>query len=141
MKTRIFLFIAVLALLGTACSSNSLKEKAGKLLEEVQSSENPSQKEYTEALSILNDNYQTQSKLVDDALQAANNGDNEKANELLNKVRGDENASQDQQLLSMLEAADLDDTNKAALEEAKKNMQTLSDNITEVASAMIDLDD
>ena len=144
MKTKLFIFVAAVGLLFTACgfNANKAKEKAEKLLEEVQSQDgNASQKEYTEALTILNDNFTAQNKLVDEALQAANNGDNAKANELLNKIREDENASQNSQLLSMLKTADLDDSNKAALEEYEKNLQSLSDKITEVATATLDLDD
>lgn len=143
MKSKLFIIVAAAALCFTSCGFNSdkIKEKAEKLLEEVKSQdEAPSQKEYSEALSILNENFTAQNKLVDEALQAVNKGDNEKATEMLNKVRDDENASQNSQLLSLLETADLDDSNKSALEEYKKNMQTLSDKITEVASAMIDLD-
>lgn len=144
MKSKLFIFVAVCGLLFTACGFNAdkAKEKADKLLEEVQSQDgNVSQKEYTEALSILNDNFTAQSKLVDEAMQAVKNGDNDKANELLNKVRETESASQNSQLLSMLESADLNDANKSALEEYKKNAQALSDKITEVATAMLDLDD
>ena len=144
MKSKLFLLVAACGLLFTACdfNANKSKEKAEKLLEEVQSLDgNATQKDYSEALSILNETFVAQNKLADEALQAANNGDNEKANELLNKIREDENTSQNSQLLSMLESADLDDANKAALEEYEKNMQSLSDKITEVATAMIDLDD
>lgn len=143
MKTNLFIFVAVCGLLFSACefNANKGKEKAEKLLEEVQSQDgNASQKEYSEALSILNETFVAQNKLVDEALQAANNGDNAKANELLNKIREDENASQNSQLLSMLESADLDDASKASLEEYKKNMQSLSDKITEVVTATLDLD-
>lgn len=141
MKSKLFILIAACGLLFTACGNN-FKEKATKLLEEVQSQDgNASQKEYSEALSILNETFVAQNKLADEALQAANNGDNAKANELLNQIREDENASQNSQLLSMLKTADLDDSNKAALEEYEKNMQSLSDKITEVVSAMVDLDD
>ena len=144
MKTKLFIFVAAFGLLFTACgfNANKAKEKAEKLLEEVQSQDgNASQKEYSEALSILNETFVAQNKLADEALQAANNGDNAKANELLNKIREDENASKNSQLLSMLKTADLDDANKAALEEYEKNMQSLSDKITEVVTATLDLDD
>ena len=143
MKSKLFILLTACGLLFTACgfNANNAKEKAEKLLEEVQSQDgNASQKEYSEALSILNETYVTQNKLIDEALQAANNGDNAKANELLNKVREDENASQNSQLLSMLKTADLDDANKAALEEYEKNMQSLSDKIVEVATLMLDID-
>ena len=143
MKSKLFIFIAACGLLFTACgfNANNAKEKAEKLLEEVQSQDgNASQKEYSEALSILNETFVAQNKLADEALQAANNGDNAKANELLNKIREDENASQNSQLLGMLKTADLDDSNKAALEEYEKNMQSLSDKIVEVATLMLDID-
>ena len=144
MKTKLFIFVAACGLLFTACgfNANKAKEKAEKLLEEVQSQDgNASQKEYSEALSILNETYKAQNKLIDEALQAANNGDNAKANELLNKVREDENTSQNSQLYSLLKTAELDDANKAALEEYEKNMQSLSDKIVEVTTVMINLDD
>lgn len=144
MKTKFIILVAAVGLLFTACgfNANNVKEKAEKLLEEVQSKDaNASQKEYGEALSILNETFVAQNKLADEALQAVNNGDNAKANELLNQIREDENASQNSQLLSMLKTAELDDSNKAALEEYEKNMQSLSDKITEVATAMLDLDD
>ena len=143
MKTKLFIFVAVCGLLFTACgfNANKAKEKAEKLLEEVQSQDgNASQKEYSEALSILNETFKAQNKLIDEALQAANNGDNAKAKELLNKVREDENTSQNSQLYSLLKTAELDDANKAAFEEYDKNWQSLSDKIVEV-TVMTELDD
>ena len=140
MKTKLFILVAVCGLLFTACSNN--KEKAEKLVEKVLSQDgNASQKEYAQALNILNETFVAQNTLVDEAFQAVNNGDNAKANELLNQIREDENASQNSQLLSILQTADLNDANKAALEEYQKNMQSLSDKIAELSVAMLDFDD
>lgn len=139
MKTKLFLFMLV-ALICTACSSGSLKEKGEKLLENIQNEEGPSQKQYSEALSILNETYATQSRMVDKAMQAVENGDNEKAQEILNKIRDDEDSSQNSQLINMLETADLDDANKAAFEDYKQKAQSLSDKITEVVTSLIDLE-
>ena len=140
MKAKFLIIVALVALVSTSCGNfKETKEKAMKVMETLQSDENPSQKEYTEALSILNDNYAQTNKLVDEAMKAVQAGDNEKAQDLLNQIKADEAVAQCQQLESKLKTADLDDANRAALEEYEKNAAALSDKIVEVKTAMLDI--
>ena len=123
---------------------SNLKDKAKEILQQVMEQKDngkePSQKEYADALSILNENLAAQTKIADDAAKAVKDGDNEKAQELLNKLRSDDNQTQNEQLLGVLKSADLDDANKAALEEYEKSAQALSDKIVEITTSMLDLD-
>lgn len=139
MKIFKIIFLCIICSV-TVCSCNSNRaEKAQQILENVASDEEPSQKQYSDALKILNENFAAQSKLVDEAMNAINNDDEEKAQEILNKIRNYENAALDQQLISMLKTADLDDANRAAFEKYEQNSQALSDKIVEIVSSMIDI--
>lgn len=143
MKIKTFIYIAFVAIMAASCGSN-LKDKAKETLQQVmeqkENGEEPSQKEYADALSILNENLAAQTKIADDATKAVTDGDNEKAQELLNQLRSDDNQTQNEQLLGVLKSADLDDANKAALEEYEKSAQALSDKIVEITTSMLDLD-
>lgn len=139
MKIFKIIFLSLICSLAVcSCGSNNA-EKAQQILENVNSDEEPSQKQYSDALKILNENFAAQSKLVDDAMNFIKNGDQEKAQETLNKIRNNENATLDTQLVTMLKTADLDDANRTAFEKYEQNAQALSDKIVEIVASMMDI--
>lgn len=135
---KIIFLSLIFSMVVCSCGSNTA-EKAQQIIESVNSDDEPSQKKYSEALKILNENFASQSKLVEDAMNAINNGDQDKAQEILNKIRNNENAVLDDQLVSMLKTADLDDANRTAFEKYEQNAQALSDKIVEIVASMMDI--